>query len=878
MNNIIQLYTVRGQIVHRPPDRVAFSIPGMISLTELEPILPYLPDENMKMDEEGKLRETESFIPREDGGPLIKKMLHLNEMADEVYRKYAHRCDRVWDLMLEDGYVSHVSLEAIAVKVFECENPGAVTTPMLWCLHRVIENNDGFRRDSSYQRLKPRFRMLPPDHVLDSQTVQEWVRDYQETLASDITAAFDEASLMAEPTLHTNVVRAFVKKARSLIMESRKHRDPSPIGRLGPYRGQDRDGKALSPIKIYNSRFTFTDNEAKIIRCIADWVLLDAFSGPSISIGPAMLRAVDMYDGFELNKATGLLLLQEVGILLPWENRALYFTGKIQPLSGFGSNAAIEELHSQAVAAPPLMEDTMADLRKDWENLPIFCIDSSGTKERDDGISWETIDESTGWVHVHVANPSAFIDPASVTAQYATTIGQTIYLPEGRIQMLEPQSVRDRCSLAPNSPAITFSAKVTTDGDVLDTKITHSILRNVKILTYDAINPVLFPEETAAKADDTILTVGGVMPVQTQAPPDENLTDYETESLRRLIEAGHARRLKRIEGSNLDTGQSNVSFNEEPIVYQGEFKLPELLPKVTRSTTGDPIISLRFSSFDPRMKRYISPSKEFVGDLMVLAGEVASNWCSARGIPIVYSGTDSNPQLKMARRRFEEDIYEPTMAKHGYCPPHIFIRRSEYAGRSAMSIEPRRHEFMNLPAYTRISSPLRRIGDLLSHWQIDAAIRQEARTGASLVGNTDDSFLPFSAADSKEMISEFAIKDNHYARIKKHTARHWTLQWFNRAYYHDEAPIPKKFTIYILRIDYTKLFVQAMIMELGIQCSVEAKEIARIGGLQEVREGDTWEADVDKLDCYQLYIRMRLLKLVEKSPIEYQSWMVPKVD
>ena len=875
IHTLVQLYTIQGQIVHRPPSDVTFSIPGIISSADLDPILPYLPTVDVEMDERGSLHEPESFVPREKGRSLIKKMLQLNKLAEDIYRIHAHRCDHAWELMMEDGFVPRVSLEDIALKVFQTDDPAAITTPMLWCLHRSIGTSYTFRMDKQHHRLAPKFQMLSPEKVHTIQTVQQWMRTYQEELASDTTAAFEDEPMSAVSAPHLGVIHEFVRKAREVIDQSRISRDPSPIGRLSPDKRKRQQVDPLRPIIVTNSKIWFSQEDAKILRCILDWVLFDTGIGPISFIGPAILRAVGMYDGYELDRATGMILLQELSILMPWEDKATYMADIVQPLPGYGSNAAIDRLHSQAVTATPTLEDSMADLRKDWKDLPVFCVDSMSTRERDDGVSWEPIDESTGWAHIHVANPSAFIEPSSVTARFAAKLPETLYLPQRKIEMLEPESVRKHCGLAPNAPTITFSAKLTIDGDVQETKITHGVVRNVRFITYETVSQILFPTEGSADASQTVRTVGGELPIHGQTPRDESLTAFETDSLRRLMEFGHARRLKRVEGTDL--GSRFQFFNKvEPSVYLGE--KPPLLgfsSNHIRNIIGDPIISLRNRPYDPKVRQILDPSYEFVSDLMLLAGEVASKWCAARGIPIVYLGTNTNPQLVKLRQKFTEDVYNPVVAEHGYAPDHILLRRAEYFGVTTISAEPCKHDYLNLPSYTRISSPLRRYGDLFSHWQIDAAVRQEARTGTSLVGNTDDSFLPFSLAESKEVISELRIKTAHLATKANNSRRHWIMQWFNRAYYHNEAPIPKKFHIYISRIIFNRPFGQAIILELGIQCTVEKGQFARVGGLL---EGDTWEAEVDELDLYRLAIKVRLIQLVKRSPFKYQSWMPVKVD
>lgn len=827
----------------------------------------------MRVDEQGKLRSAESSVPREFGGPLIKRMLQMNNLADELYRSHIHQCDRVWDLAVKDGNADRINVKDLAMKVFQCKELDDITTTMLWCLHRVLDGNDNLKKNRRSHRLAPNYTVLPPNQVQNSQQVQRWVRDYQEGLASDTMAGFVDDLSAADSTPEVGVIHKFMKKARIMIENSRQVRDARPIGCLGPWKLEVHKGSSTSPVKYGGTRTMFDKHEGQILRCLLEWIISDTVSSVNNAVGPSILRAVGMYEGFTLDKATGFLFLKEIQALLPWENRALYVHSKTSPLPGYSLDAEADEFHELVVSSTPAIKDSMADLRKDWGDLVVFCIDSIDTTARDDGISWEAIDESTGWAHIHVANPSAFIDPLSITAKYGASLSQSLYLPECHLPMLQPASLREHCNMAPNSPVITFSAKLRNDGEVLETTISHGIVRNVKIITYDDIAEVLFPNDPVKEAKVS-QTVGGEMPTKTYASRSISWTQSEIVNLQALADMGLARRLKRVEGTDLSTTM-NETFTIVPTVYFGEdTPLRGSSIRQTTKALGDPIISLPLKPLNTRGQDVLSRSNEFVADLMLLAGEIASSWCAKRGIPIVYSGTNTNPHLGETRERFFEDVYHPTIAKHGYCPPHIYMRQAQYMGFAALSAEPHKHAFLNLTQYAKITSPLRRYIDLFSHWQIDAAVRHEADTGKSLAGNTDDTFLPFSLAETREKVGEMSIKAADHLRIEKSTRRHWVLQWFYRAYYYKQAPLPEKFHIYIIQVNYQTFFAQAMIVELGLQTLVQTEEMLKVeGGL---REGDTWEAEVEVVDLYSLIIGMKPVRLVEKSPFEFQSWMVPK--
>ena len=877
----LQLYTVRGEVVYLLPRLVAFSISGFVSLAELSPVLPLLPTQILEHDEQGEMRLIETVVLRETGAHLLDRMLRLNKLADEVYRKYADRFDRAWDIMKGTGDPNSVHLEDMAMIVCQQKDRASVSTPMLWCMIQVVESNPAFIANLRHRRLDPSFKMLSSRANATRRTVAEWVRQFQERLASDTIANSDHPSVSSETDLVDNPIETFMQKARTLVQRSRKVRDAYENGRLGPSKIR---AKHL-PVDIEENvgdRIDFDKNDMKIIRFLYDWAVeRTVISSSSLgSVGPAILRAIGTYDNFDFERPTGLQLLQELGVLLPWEDRYIYL-GKYG-LPGHGTNYTADELRKVAASSVLTMEDSMADLRKDWGNLPVFCVDSADTADVDDGISWEPIDETTYWAHIHVANPSAFLKPDSPIAQYAAKITQTFYFPERSYPMLESNPLLRHCSLAANAPSITFSARLNTGGEILETKISHGIIRNVKRLTYETLNSALsphLPADSGGEESGTALVVGGELATKYATRPNQTLTEAEdlTESeasiLQKLMEIGQARRLKRVEGTDIDPRLGGIQ-KIEPTVYLGDDH-PPFGPCLThsRKAVGDPIISLHTKPFDPDKTMYVSPGRQMVTDFMLLAGEIAAQWCAERGIPTGYLGTRSSPQQQLTKRKYMEEVHDPIVARYGHVPPLLTWGARGHI-QTFLSVQPTFHEFLNTPQYVQATSPLRRFGDLFTHWQIDAAVRQEARTGTSLVGNTDHSFLPFDLDRTQAFVEGLEKANAHTSLMKKSARRHWIIQWFSRAHYHHEAPLPKPLHIVILSIDPVWNHNLAVIKELGIHCETKFPPNAKPQDSLEV--GDTWEADVLEVDTSSLNIFVNPIRLVQKSAIDYQSYLFPK--
>ena len=855
IENRLQVYTIQGEIRISSPRNVYFAVQGVIPSNELGLAMPHFP---IDMDRNGAGKpqiDADIVIPRDVGSPLIDRMVKLTSSADECYRNNAYKLDHVWETILHSQKSLVFSLEEIATRVFQQPNMSTITTAMLWCLYRAMIQDERFLMDTRFHRLAPQFRLLSREDYDDRLMVLEWIRDYQECQASDTIASIIGESNPGEDSRRSNALYGFIRKAQAVVGKSREIRSLMPTGQLGPSKVRSFPVEVLPPPNTEYCQH-FNKHEIKILRCLIDWVLTGKIQDNtnSASIGPATLRATGLYDGFNFDRATGFLLLKELGVIMPWENPRIY--NKSFPMPGLGVDPTLDEMQKLANSSDFVLKDSMRDLRKDWGDMPIFCIDSLGTEDVDDGVSVEAVDDASSWVHIHVANPSAFIDKDSATAKYAARLSSALYLNDRVYPMLKSDRLRRHCSLAPGCPSITFSARMSLSGDILETKVTHGILHNVKRLTKETVNRHMHVEGSSSE-NFPITTVGGEWPARMEEK-DRVLTDSEVKALLKLRELGSARRLKR---NAVTTFGTNFPYAE---VYLGKAHPPfGGVHSVGRRVVGDPLINIQLRPYET-FKRDISMTRphELVSDLMLLAGEVAAKWSAERGLPIAYVGTVG--EFKAAREAFESDILQPAIKEHGGLTQQQVNQYVALLGRNVPSPVPIGHSFLDLPMYCRITSPLRRWGDLFTHMQIDAAVRYEANEKLSLIGNKNDHFLPFSYTEASEAMKEYDLNKQRCTAITRETRLHWTAQWFYRAYYQEES-LPKILTVYVTSIDLLRngIFVHASIKNIGIPCRLRSNAISRAEGGFE--EGDSWEIEIDRVDIYYSTIVANPVRLLERS-------------
>ncbi|WFD35381.1 exoribonuclease II [Malassezia cuniculi] len=213
--------------------------------------------------------------------------------------------------------------------------------------------------------------------------------------------------------------------------------------------------------------------------------------------------------GYDLQQALVYNFLVRLGAIAPWENPNsldLY-------LKHYEAAAQVfESKHAQDKDL--LQSSNMDGMRKDFGSDPVYVIDSETASELDDGVSispTNTPDEY--WLHVHIADPTALIQPHTPLAQLAERRYTSIYFPEEHYSMLPEEIVMGKMSLKRNDEhvsnegqhVLTFSTRIcVTNGKVLDFDVKPSIVHNVKTLSYNSVNeiyPEFFTGSPAVKLD-----------------------------------------------------------------------------------------------------------------------------------------------------------------------------------------------------------------------------------------------------------------------------------------------------------------------------------------------------------------------------------------
>ena len=140
-----------------------------------------------------------------------------------------------------------------------------------------------------------------------------------------------------------------------------------------------------------------------------------------------------------------------------------------------------------------------------------------------------------------------------------------------------------------------------------------------------------------------------------------------------------------------------------------------------------------------------------VSELMILANGAVAQWAGEKGLPLLHR---------------TQDIALPRECAGVWRDPfHIFQVIREMSS-SRLDTQPRPHASLGLPAYTPISSPLRRYVDFLNMAQLSSFLQ----SGTPM----------WSMEQLESMLPQVSARSQAVSKIQKFRCRYWKLLYFKR--------------------------------------------------------------------------------------------------
>ena len=865
-----QFYTERGMWRACPAGELDYVLKGFAPTELLEPIKPYFPDGLARAESE--LQSTpEGGLPRPLGAPLLEMMGNFQDHMMDFCRDNAQRLDKIYDITADETEFLRLTLEELTMKVLGVDE-SELTAVSLYAVHQAVRNHPFLIEKDSTSLFSSMYLVQPKRIVTAVEKVTTWVHEHQNHLVEAIM-------VKSTPRLNDHPMQMFIQKAQRLIRLSRKVRSPTIMSSVGPTTQQFEPGQDGKPM-LYREVLTekFTDNDRIILEYLQLYAIPSVImpSGTLRSTASHIMRATGMYNTLGLGEASTRLFLQEIGVIAPWENLGLLDQSLLLPGHGMSllEDMRWEEIEESCKNLS--LTDSMQGLRKDWGDLPVYCIDDVHAQEIDDGVSLQRIpgSDDTFWIRIHVANPTAFLHHDGPTMEYAGSRWATTYAPERTYPIFPTSLTQGNFSLSPGRPTLTFSAKMNLQGEILDTEVTNGTVRNVINVTHSKLRDFFIPDR---KGSTDSLQVGGT-PVDQPLPADrairETLTPEDEDAFTILRKLMLGFRTQRQKNGAMD--MQRLSTNPSVFVQMGTAPTKPYEMQVTegRYFIGDPIIQLRMQNFDAH--EVPDESKEnLVSLLMNLAGHIAGQFCATRNIPAVFDGTWYDPEYARVTR--------DNIAQFGGKSFYHFVMPKALSASS-----PIKHHFLGINAYVKSTSPLRRFTDVIAHYQIEAALRFEHENGRQFDAAIDmpedeaalpsdgepveDSTpqqsplpLPYTKADVDGLIHFGQPLKTRLNEVSSFSTQHWACMLLFRAFYFAECDLPPSFRVVLRAPRLTGLahegpVYSGVITNLGVKCVVNIPE--HCPGREDMDVFGVVDATITAVDMARLEVKMEATRLV----------------
>lgn len=542
------------------------------------------------------------------------------------------------------------------------------------------------------------------------------------------------------------------------------------------------------------------------------WFLHDALDNersiqiqPYLAIAPSIIKGVDEVSrrhgmqvpdhGHDVSRQRIMSFFAEIGVTPPWENWIVHegqshlqmwdrmsarLHLRARGMDESATSNSQKTANGKRTKSLPInvkpgyySHDAHEAVRHDFGQTPVYTIDDAGAMELDDGISIvpapaTSKDQPSWWIHVHIADPTALLQashPLSLLAQHRD---HTEYFPERTWSMLPDWFViNEKLSLGSREgqeqPTLTMSMRVDEDGQVLESDVKVGVVRNVRRLTYSAVNEVLGSAKEESLAS-VVLSLGESRDISTtQARRTDDAALLSDESARSDLNTLHylAKKMivRRVADNSLYWQFPTASVSVSPTLpHHTTFS------KIPAFYTTAPSVKLRLPS--PGVS-HISPAQLLVSEMMVAANRAAARFSVERGIPVPFR-SQAAPVVDPA---VLEKVLKLRNPATGEASGADIVRLGVDFLPGVTNVEPAPHWPMGIQdeyGYVKVTSPLRRYADLFAHWQLKSALLPKSAAPTA--------FTPsFTRSAVLSQIQGFENAHKARGRLSQHAEHFWAL-------------------------------------------------------------------------------------------------------
>ena len=334
--------------------------------------------------------------------------------------------------------------------------------------------------------------------------------------------------------------------------------------------------------------------------------------------------------------------------------------------------------------ANAVIDEKQAANRLDLRDLPIFTIDGADTKEIDDAISVERI-ENGYKLGVHIADVSHYVTEGSPLDNDAFERGTSVYIADKVIPMLPKELSNGICSLNPGVDRLAFSCimEISNKGTVKKYKFAKTVIRSRVQGVYSEVNAIL--DNTANEAIKAKYSeVLDCIPVM------KELADI-------LIK------------KRKDRGAPEIQSSESKVICDENGICVDIKPRVQGVSEG------------------------IIEEFMLMANNSAAKTAMKKEIPFVYRVHENPPAEKIEslkstlealginplgiNEKADAKTFAKLLEKTSDDPRSVIINRIvlRTMAKAKYSEQPLGHFGLVLAEYAHFTSPIRRYADLSIH-------------------------------------------------------------------------------------------------------------------------------------------------------------------
>ena len=328
--------------------------------------------------------------------------------------------------------------------------------------------------------------------------------------------------------------------------------------------------------------------------------------------------------------------------------------------------------------------------RKDLRNQKIFTIDDKKTKDIDDAISIELLENGNYKLYVHIADVSYYVKENTSIFNDAFHNGTSVYVNGFVFPMFDHILSNGICSLNPCVDRLTKTCEMTISptGQILEYDVYKSIIQSKKQMNYDDVN--------------RILEQGEVVPGYEQYINDLNIMNKLSNILSK---------------NNNNRGYIGFNVPEYKVTGSKENMIIELRPQ----NTAEKLIENFMLAANETIATYISwmdlpfiyrvhekPSKEAVKKVVEFLNKIGCDLKNVKDLNSNYAIQNIANQISSLD---EYAIFS-----------ELLLRGMKKAKYDSTNVG---HFGLALDKYTHFTSPIRRFPDFIVHMLLDAYLEND---------------------------------------------------------------------------------------------------------------------------------------------------------